>query len=213
MKTTTWIIPLALLCSMNALTAQATVTSYTTRASFAAAAGPTTTENFDEYLVDARFHTVPVDVGDFVISMTGSPDNHDDSNFIDVAPAFSAESDVNGTTNMRVVTDGSPQADLFFTFDAPIVAFGADFRSLNDTLVRTQILVAGNNLVPPVQPNTNTLTFFGFTSTVPFTTVRFSGVRTDVYGIDNVSYAVPEPTTFALVAPALLAGIRRRTLV
>lgn len=200
---------LAASLARHSVSASAAVTTYTTRASFDAAVGPTSSVNFNSYVVNTPFHTVAIDVGPFTLSMIGSPDTS--YNFIDVAPPNSAETDVNGTTNMRVFTDNNPPGDLLFTFDSPIYAFGADFRSLNDVELRTQILVAGDNLVPPVQPSSGMLTFYGFKSTTPFTTITFHGVANDVYGADNVSFGgVPEPSTLALVAGSMLGVMGRR---
>jgi hypothetical protein len=111
---------------------------------------------------------------------------------------------------MRVFTNNSPGANLVFTFDTPITAFGADFRNLNDVSVRTRLLVGGDVISVPVNPPS--LTFFGVQSATQFTTITFEGLANDVYGIDNVSYAfVPEPSTLALAAGGLLGlGLRRR---
>jgi hypothetical protein len=115
-----------------------------------------------------------------------------------------------------VRTDISPVTTIVFTFDTPITAFGADFRDLNNDAIRTQILAAGDNFVPPIRDNIG-LSFFGISSTTPFSVVQFVPVTLDIYGIDNVSYAsVPEPAT-ALLALATCGGAgflcRKRTTI
>jgi hypothetical protein len=198
-----------MLIAVTIESASAAITTYTSRASFNAAVGSTTTQNFNSYLSDTSFRTAVVDVGDFSLSATGSPTTGYD--LIDVNPDVGT--DVDGTTNVRAATSNSPLTTVVFTFNSPITAFGADFRDLNNDAIRTQLLAAGDNVVPPIGGNIG-LSFFGFTSSVPFSTVVFAPVTLDVYGIDNVSYAnVPEPSTFLIAtigicAPALI--VRRQ---
>jgi hypothetical protein len=193
--------------------ALAVPTVYSDRTTFEAAAGAFAVESFDSFLADTPFHTVPVAVGPFTISMTGTPST--DYNFIDLAPPNTPETDVNGTTNMRVFTNsnpGAPSDDLVLTFDQPIVAFGADFRSLNDEITRTQVLVGPDTIALPISADSGLLTFFGFTSATPFTTVIFQGLANDVYGIDNLTYSsVPEPGVLLMLGLGLAAlGHARR---
>ena len=145
--------------------------------------------------------------------MVGSPSTSSTYNSIDVPPLASTESDVNGTANMRVFTDDSPSSNLVFTFDTAITAFGADFRSFNDVIARTDILVGADTISPPIGATGNLFSFFGFTSDTAFNTITFSGLANDVYGIDNVTYGdtdvtapVPAPATLALFGLCILSG-------
>ena len=107
--------------------ATAAITTYTNRRLWQAAAGATTGENFNSYLVDTPFHTVPVDVGPFTISMT--PGAISDSwNFIDVPPPALSDFNVDGT-NIANIGVGDQDA-AFFTFDSPITSFGRRLRSV-----------------------------------------------------------------------------------
>lgn len=115
---------------------------------------------------------------------------------------------------MRVFTDNGniSNADLIFTFDSPIFAFGADFRSINDQINRTQILVGPDTLALPIPGASGEFSFFGFTSPTPFTTVTFDALANDVYGIDNVTYGVPAPGILALLGIGLAGiGFSRRS--
>jgi len=188
--------------------ADAAITTYTDRTSFEAAAGAITFEDFESFVVDAPFHTSAVDVGDFTLSMTGLPSTA--YNFIDIAPPETPETNVNGSTNMRVFTDDSPLSNLIFEFDTAMTAFGADFRSINDTIVRTQLIVGSDIVALPVAASSGLFSFFGFSSDIAFTSITFEGLANDVYGIDNVSYSIPEPATVLLLGLGGLGLLRRR---
>jgi hypothetical protein len=192
-----------------------TLATYTTRASFTAAINLTQIESFESFTTNVPFHTVPIDVGAFTISLTAKgKDSEPDDNQIALAPAGTLEVDVNGTNNMRVFTTNNPQSNLVVSFDTPITAFGADFRSFNDVENRTAIVVDGVTIAPPIGDDDFLHSFFGITSTVAFTTVTFVGLQNDVFGIDNVTFAtVPEPSTLALAALGalgLLFAARRK---
>lgn len=182
--------------------AAAQITTFTNRGAFAGAAAPLSTVDFESFATDTSFRTSPVDAGPFSVRVVGTTASNTSYNFVDVAPAASSESDVNGTNNLRVFTDAT--SSFFFQFDNPTTAFGADFRSFNDSSLRTLIFVDGMQITPPVSPMSGALTFFGFTSTSAFSTVEFRGVQNDVFGIDDVSFsrataAVPEPATWAMM--------------
>lgn len=185
----------------------AAMVTFTNRSVFQTAAGTTTLEDFNSFVSEVAFHTVPLDVGDFSISMTGSPSTAADRNKIDIPPHNFAVLNVDGTPLMNVLTF-LPQS-LFLTFDTPINAFGADFSDFNNQLRRTNIIVNGTTILPPIYPG-GVVQFFGLVSDSPFNSVEFRAIDSvfgDGYGIDNVEYsttAAPEPTSVALMAASLI---------
>jgi hypothetical protein len=183
--------------------------TFTDRASFNAAAGLTSLEDFNSFADDISFQTTPLDVGPFSLSTTGAAANFGIFNLIDVPPIFfSGSFNVDGTPEANLLV--SVGSSVFLTFDAPIAAFGADFANLQDFNLRTNIIVDGTALVPSVTTTVATSTtprFFGLASDTPFSTIEFRGVTgglSDGFGMDNVAFggsamAVPEPSSLALL--------------
>jgi hypothetical protein len=195
----------------TALPAHAAVTTYTDRAAFTAAAGALTTETFNSAVSQTSFQSSPVVFGPMSILGFGV---QDDRNFIDIPPISFTEFNIDGTTILSAFT--RTDAGLVFTFATPITAWGADFGGLQNGQLRSVINVAGETLTPPI--GENGLSFYGFTSSVAFTTVTFtsSGVQ-DGFAIDNVSFnAVPEPSSWALMIIGfgmVGATLRRRAIL
>ena len=182
---------------------------FTDRASFDAAVGPTHAEDFNAFTEDLAFHTTPVDVGPFTLSMTGSPLTDGTRNKIDALPLEESIFNVdNSAVAQALTTDGTT---FVIKFDVPITAFGADFAALNEDIDRTRIIVGADTLAPPVTGG-NTVGFFGFRADSPFTTLEFvtsSLVRPgDGYSLDNVAFSpIPVPGALWLFGSGLLGLI------
>lgn len=191
-------------------TAQAAPIFYTDEASWLADMESVTLENFDGQTDGAAFHTTPVDVGAFTMSMTGTPSTVAGRNQIDAPPPIFSHYSVDGTTIANVLT--SDDDSLFLTFDAPITGFGIQLASYNDDEIRSEIHVAGGSNTPEILGRFD-IRFFGVVSGTPFTTVEFRGIGNDGYGIDNAQFgaAVPEPANLILFSSGMigLASWRR----
>ena len=210
MRNTRLFISTALLCLAAPALGQ-TVTTYTDRTSFNAAAGPVSGQDFNGFATDATFQNVPLKVGDFTIVGTGTAQLN--RNFVDVSPfLFSTHGTGDGSPFADILVAAAGGADVTLSFLSPILAWGADFGDLSQGNVqRTSINFGGMTLVPTSTSQT-AVRFFGFVSSTPFSSLTFSSTGTnDGFGIDNVSYAfanaapmpgVPEPATWAM----LLAG-------
>jgi hypothetical protein len=193
--------------------ANAAVTTYTTQAAFTAATGSTTLVTFNDFASEASFQTSSVDAGPF--SLLGFGDQLG-RNYIDLPPVQFPSINVDGTTIVNAIT--GPSAGLTITFDTPILAFGATFRDLQTSSIRTVIEVAGTTVTPAVRPPGG-FQFLGIVSDTPFTTLRFVNVDplvVDGFSMDNVLFAttapVPAPggSALALGVAGLLAATRRR---
>lgn len=206
-------LPLVLGFSSIAVPASGSVvTTYTDRSSFEAALLSPSTETFNSFLSEAPFHTTRLDVGPFTLSMTGSPSTSSPRNSIDLPPAQFTVFDIDGTNIANVLT--ALGDSLFFDFDSPTTAFGADFGNFNDGFLRTQIVVDGETLSPG---GASGASFYGFLTDTPFSTVEFRAVDNDGFGIDNVtveSSAIPEPTSslgLCLLLSASLFSRKKRS--
>ena len=208
MKSSYCILMTSLLIVICVLPAKAALTHYTNRTDFDAAVGATVLENFNSYTTEVPFHTTPLDVGDFTLSMTGNPSTNSIRNIIDLPPLAFADFNVDGTNIVNVLTRNGDS--LFITFDTPITAFGADFSAMNDQQYRTEFVVAGETFKPSIFGDA--ARFVGFTSDIPFTVLEARGIDNDGYGIDNVSYQfIPEPATLVLLAAgAFITGRKKR---
>ena len=184
---------------LAAAPANAAVTVFGDRTTFAASAGSTTTTTFASFGSDTSFGGVPLDVGPFSVQTTGPTASFSGDNIVDVVPLSSFETDVNGTAHLRVFQ--ALGSSFFITLDAPSTAFGADFQSLNDNAYRTALFLDGAQVAGPI---VNGSGFFGLTSTTAFSSIEFRGILNDRFGVDNVTVsapvgAVPEPGTWAMM--------------
>lgn len=191
----------------------AIISTFTDRTAFDAVT-TTSLETFNSIVSEVPFHTTPLDVGPFTLSMTGSPNTNPARNKIDIPPAEFGVFDVDGTNIANVLTFNGDS--LFLTFDTAITAFGLDLADFNDGGLRTQIVVGLDTLTPAVTGG-SAVRFFGFTSDTAFTSVEFRSVINDGYGFDNVAFgggsvAVPEPGVLAMLGIGLvgLGFLRRR---
>jgi hypothetical protein len=101
---------------------------------------------------------------------------------------------------------------------APITAFGADFGTLPDGFTLTVTIDGIATMIPT--PRQRQLTFYGFTSDTPFSTVAFS-TNAQYLILDNATRAtalantppdsqVPEPAPLAMLGLAMAAIAARR---
>ena len=148
------------------------------------------------------------------------------NNFIDVEP-ISSEVDV----------DGSPVANFFngqsgdwlmprVMFGGPVSAFGANFRNLQNNIIRTRFeLRLQGQVVAILEPSVTAdgeLRFYGFAADAgeTFDEILFTRVENDVWGMDDVEWdgeirrAVGVPTLapygLALLVLSLLLVSTRR---
>lgn len=196
--------------------AAAQLTAFTSRDTFNGSAGALTTETFNSVVTDLNFSAAPVTFGAMTLTTLGTFGNRVD------APPLEDTFAVNGTSYIYANTVGSTNG-LTFTFSRAITAFGASFAYFQDDALRSVFTVNGQQLTPPQQTG-RTVSFYGFTSVTPFTTVTLTGNTGfgDTFGIDDISYSaqavggVPEPATWALMVAGfgLLGGsLRRRSAV
>lgn len=189
-----YIVPF-ILCISSASNASL-ITPFQERASFEATTSSLNLETFNSFVSETPFHTSPLDVGDFSLSMTGKPSTRTPTNSIDIPPVQFSRRDVNGTNVASILI--SERTSFFITFDTPIHEFGANFADFQDDEFRTDIIIGSNILTPDIDS-----TFFGLISDTAFNTVEFRGRSSDGFGMDNVSYSVPIPAAVWLFGSGL----------
>lgn len=184
--------------------AHATITQYSDRTTFEAAAGAVTLEDFEGFAaqVDA-FEGVSFDFGDF---SAFNDVNIFSGGDIGVPPPGNF-----GSTN-RIWGATFLGGTIFrLTFDDPIRAIGFDAGELADQRSDNVIFdnTAGDIVV--ISDAVDQVRFWGFISDTPFTTFTISqvgfgagGGDGDGFTVDNLTYA-PEPSPVALAALATLA--------
>jgi len=117
-----------------------------------------------------------------------------------------------GLFSDRLVTGSS----TVFTFDTPILSFGANFDLTPGGAGLGLQIVAGTETLSVEIPSTFTGQFFGFTANAAITSVTFlagtdAGLA-ETYNADNFVYtSVPAPGTLALMGLGLAAfGVSRK---
>jgi len=188
------------------------IVTYTNLASWSAAAGPSTVEDFSSSAVG--FSTAnygPVAFNGFSISALSNGDNVGIANgaiggFSTTPPAPFDGQNFFGWGDGG---NGNEGATTTLTFTQPVFAFGFDWFN-TDSTDRYQITLSpsGQTFVSPPFDFTSQ-GFFGVVSDTPIdsatiSTLEFGGY-VDTEGFDNVRVAaVPEPTTWALIGVATL---------
>ncbi len=179
---------------------------YVDRGLFEAAAGQLERQDFDDFPREAEFRNRPLDLGK--VSVQGFGTGQIDRNLVDLPEVAYAEFDVDGTTILNLLVNQASWVQ--FEFDAPVVAFGADFAGLNNGAESTLLDVEGASAQPPAASG-NAKTFFGVMSDTPFRTLRLvhrENSGSDGFGLDNLVYELPEPGPWLLLVAG--AGLARR---
>ena len=121
---------------------------------------------------------------------------------------------ITGTVGGNGISGGILNGDEFtntsvdYIFALPIFAIGADFTGAATASGLTWTINGTPFQLFSASPGTG---FFGVISTDAFTTVDVSSAN-EIYSLDNLTYAVPEPATVAFCGFGLLSLIvlRRR---
>ncbi len=187
--------------------AHASITQYSTRATFNAASGATVIQSFNSFTPTVNaFNGHSFDFGDFS-AIDGVNSSAGGSI---VSPGV-----VNGSVEILGVV-GIGRGELTFTFDFPITALGFDADNLADQRFDTLIFdnAAGDTVV--VFDAVDQVRFWGFISDTPFTTFTIrqtgfsaGGSNSDGFTIDDVTYT-PTPGAAALLGLGGLMASRRR---
>ncbi|MEM8754117.1 MAG: VPLPA-CTERM sorting domain-containing protein [Pseudomonadota bacterium] len=190
---------------------------FTDRTAFEAAATSLELETFNGVSGQPSFANTPLTVGDLTLQSTGTLSSDIERNAIDQPPTQFGSFDIDGTAVANVLLTGGDD-DFTITFADPITAFFADFGAFNDEIQRTQIVVNGEQILPPVSPD-DAGSSFGFISDMAFTSILFTDFDgdNDGFSIDNIAYgdgdltAVPVPATLPLLLGGLaIFGLMRR---
>lgn len=202
----TQVVALAMVCTAS-VSAHAVITSYSTRATFNAAAGALNLQDFESYTPATNiFLGTPYDFGD-----------------------FSALNDANtgggtirfpGLVNGSIEIEGSIRiggAEFHLTFDYPITAIGFDADNLADQRFDDLIFNNSSGDVVGIHDSADRVRFWGFISDTPFTdlTIRQTGFgsgggTTDGFRFDDMAYSAPAPGAAVVGLMAWACHRRRR---
>jgi hypothetical protein len=195
----------------NISNAAAVLTIFDDRAAFLAAIGGSAevSEDFSSFSANDPFRNLTLDIGLFSLRADGP--NHDDHNLVNLSGTDLFNVDETTFAKFFVIPDTQLQDGTTATisFDRPVVAFGADFSTLENAVFS----VNGQTISHPSSPDDQ---FFGFTVDVTeaFSQISIGGSE-DRFGMDNVLFTtigeVPEPGMLALLGLGLLGlGVARR---
>ena len=192
------------------VSAQAGLTFYTDRSAWeSAVSGAVVTEDFDSvapyFLADGINPAGLLEIELINIFSTSEYNSIDDGSFTYL--------DIDGTPYYRGrCSRGDPDAVINLVLSSPVSAFGGDFKLTNDAdglwlEVNGEQYAFGDEELLSSGDGSG---FLGFISTSDFSTVTFfDPVEEDLanlvlrsgesFGLDNVSFAVPEPVTMVLL--------------
>jgi len=196
--------------------ANASVISFTNEALFLAAAGPTTTENFDSLVAGSAVTSLP-SIG--VTSVTTDGDHGSTQAEVASLPVYLTDSTHSGnqflasevasptfaTAGLNFSLSGSATAvGLWVTDVGPLGGF---VITLFDGATNVGSFTFGAQTVPD--------SFVGLTSSLAFNRVFVDAENEfDSWGLDDLTLsspsAVPEPTTLALIGSGLAGALVRR---
>jgi hypothetical protein len=203
----------------NCLAARAAVTVYTTQDAWEAAvgAGTVTRENFNSAPeINPIPHDVSTAVGSGISVFYSTTDASDN-------PLITRNVAGDGRLSLRWDTQGANQTSVLrLDFAAPIGAFAADFRSIDDADGLTLTIngfvqnIADLLVDDPLDIPADDNGFLGFVAASQFSSVSFGGAGDTIFNLNN-AYTSPVPEPAALVGLLTLgacglcvAGLRRR---
>ena len=218
----------AALLAVPAAAQAGTVTVYTDRALFEAAAGPVAVETFDDVPGayefpafwpehgSATYADRPLVVGDLTLRTTGARSGSASTeswNGVNQGPAADIFGNgIDGTNAARVMT-WDEDTVFTITFAHAVTAFGFDTRGLNDPArtpgeARTGISLTDTLIVPSIVGPKYTegpVRFLGYVSDTAFSSVSFLRLGdSDRFGLDNVTYSAAGAAASPVPVPATL---------